>query len=138
MTGKDFTDEVLASKYLNACMFGWGTKTTLRIWGVDHNPELAMPTQEIYAMVKSYKNKPTIANPDEPFGYRYIAKKRLLAILSKRMEEEKEDKGGKRLAQGLRTDPTAHTHPEEADCCKVYEAKRRLGTDGGHGRGLGD
>ena len=92
MTEKDFTDEVLASKYLNACMFGWGTKTTLRIWGVDHNPELAMPTQEIYDMVKSYKNKPTIANPDEPFGYRYITKKRLLAILGKRLEEEKDDK----------------------------------------------
>ena len=88
MAGKDYTDEVLASKYLNACILDWGAKTTLRIWGVDHNPELAMPTQEIYAMVKSYKNKPTIANPSNPFGYRYIEKKRLLAILSKRMEDE--------------------------------------------------
>ena len=40
---------------------------------------------------EKYKNKPTIANPDEPFGYRYIAKKRLLAILSKRMEDEKDE-----------------------------------------------
>ena len=88
MAGKDFTDEVLASKYLNACILDWGAKTTLRIWGVDHNPELAMPIQEIYAMVKSYKNKPTIANPSDPFGYRYITKKRLLAILSKRMDDE--------------------------------------------------
>ena len=87
MTGKDYTDEVLESKYLNACILDWGTKTTLRIWGVDHNPELAMPTQEIYAMVKSYKNKPTIANPSDSFRYRYITKKKLLAILSKRMEE---------------------------------------------------
>ena len=88
MTGKDLTDEVLASKYLNACILEWGTKTNLRIWGVDHMPELAMPIQEIYNMVKTYKNKPTIANPDEPFGYRYITKKKLLAILSKRMEED--------------------------------------------------
>ena len=93
MAGKDFTDEVLASKYLSACILDWGAKTNLRIWGVDHKPEMAMPTQEIYAMVKSYKNKPTIANPDEPFGYRYIAKKRLLAILGKRMEDGKDDKG---------------------------------------------
>ena len=89
MTEKDFTDEVLASKYLSARILDWGTKTTLRIWGVDHKPEMAMPTQEIYDMVKSYKNKPTIANPDVLFGYRYIAKKRLLAILSKKMEDEK-------------------------------------------------
>ena len=93
MTGKDFTDEVLASKYLSARILDWGTKTTLRIWGVDHKPEMAMPTQEIYDMVKSYKNKPTIANPDEPFGYRYIEKRRLLAILGKRLEDEKNDKG---------------------------------------------
>ena len=89
MAEKDFTDEVLASKYLNARILDWGTKTTLRVWGVDHKPELATPIPEIYDMVKSYKNKPTIANPDEPFGYRYITKKRLLAILSKRMEDEK-------------------------------------------------
>lgn len=88
MAGKDFTDEVLASKYLNACMIEFKTTPCLRIFAVDHKPELAMPIQEIYDMVKSYKNKPTIANPDEPFGYRYITKKRLLAILSKRMEEE--------------------------------------------------
>ena len=88
MAEKDFTDEVLASKYLNACILDWGAKTTLRIRGVDHKPELAMPLQEIYAMVKLYKNKPTIAIPNEPFGYRYIEKKRLLAILSKRMEDE--------------------------------------------------
>ena len=88
MTEKDFTDEVLASKHLSARILDWGTKTTLRIWGVDHKLEIAMPTQEIYDMVKSYKNNPTIANPSEPFGYRYIAKKRLLAILSKRMDEE--------------------------------------------------
>ena len=88
MSGKDFTDEVLASKHLNACILESRTKTTLRIWGVDHKPELAMSIQEIYNMVKSYKNKPTIANPDDPFGYRYIAKKKLLAILSKRMEDE--------------------------------------------------
>lgn len=88
MAGKDFTDEVLASKYLRARIFETSTKTTLRIWGVDHNPGLATPIQEIYDMVKSYKNKPTIANPDEPFGYRYITKKKLLAILSKRMEED--------------------------------------------------
>ena len=89
MAGKDFTDEVLGSKYLNVCILKSSSgKETLRIWGVDHNPELAMPIQEIYNMVKSYKNKPTIANPDEPFGYRYITKKKLLAILSKRMEEE--------------------------------------------------
>ena len=93
MTGKDYTDEVLASKYLNACILDWGAKTTLRVWGVDHNPELAMPTREIYDMVKSYKNKPTIAKPGEPFGYRYIEKKKLLAILSKKMEDEKDDKG---------------------------------------------
>ena len=94
MTKKDFTDEVLASKYLSACILDWGTKTTLRIWGVDHKPELAMPTQEIYAMVKSYKNKPTIANPSDPFGYRYITKKRLLAILGKRVGDEKDDNTG--------------------------------------------
>ena len=93
MTKKDYTDEVLASKSLSARTLDWGTKTTLRIWGVDHKPELAMPTQEIYDMVKSYKNKPTIANPAEPFGYRYITKKRLLAFLSKRMEDEKDAKG---------------------------------------------
>lgn len=93
MTGKDFTDEVLASKYMSARILDWGTKTTLRIWGVDHNPEMAMPLQEIYDMVKSYKNKPTIANPDVPFGYRYITKKRLLATLGKRLEDEKDDKG---------------------------------------------
>ena len=93
MTEKDFSDEVLASKYLSAHILDWGTKATLRIWGVDHKPELAMPTQEIYDMVKSYKNKPTIANPDEPFGYRYIAKKKLLTILSKRLEDEKNGKG---------------------------------------------
>ena len=101
MAEKDFTDEVPASKYLSARILDWGTKTTLRIWGVDHNPELAMPTQEIYAMVKSYKNKPTIANPSEPFGYRYITKKRLLAILGKRLEDEKDDKGRNRLAPDL-------------------------------------
>ena len=88
MTKKDFTDEVLASKYLSACILDWGTKTTLRIWGVDHKPEMAMPLEEIYAMVKSYKNKPTIASPYDPFVYRFIEKKRLLAILGKRMEEE--------------------------------------------------
>lgn len=88
MTGKDFTERVLGAKYLNACILESRGKKTLRIWAVDHKPELAMPIQEIYDMVKSYKNKPTIANPDEPFGYRYISKKKLLAILSKRMEEE--------------------------------------------------
>ena len=91
MTKKDFTDEVLRSKYLSASILESRTKTTLRIWGVDHKPELAMPIREIYDMVKSYKNKPTIANPDEPFGYRYITKKKLLSILSKRMEEEEEE-----------------------------------------------
>ena len=91
MTKKDYTDEVLASRYLCARMLDWGS--TLRIWGVDHKPELATPIQEIYDMVKSYKNKPTIANPDNPFGYRYITKKRLLAILGKRLEDEKDDKG---------------------------------------------
>ena len=92
MTKKDFTDEVLASRYLSARILDWGTKTTLRIWGVDHKPELATPIPEIYDMVKSYKNKPTIANPNEPFGYRYITKKRLLAILGKRLEDEKDGK----------------------------------------------
>lgn len=87
MTGKDFTDEVLGAKYLSASILRSNTKTSLRIWAVDHKPELAMPIQEIYDMVKSYKNKPTIANPDVPFGYRYISKKKLLAILSKRMED---------------------------------------------------
>ena len=88
MTGKDFTNEVLASKCLGAVILGSRTKTSLWIWAVDYKPELAMPIQEIYDMVKSYKNKLIIANPDEPFSYRYIAKKKLLAILSKRMEED--------------------------------------------------
>ena len=88
MTEKDFREEVLRAKYLSAYMYESGTKTRLAICAVDHKPELAMPIQEIYDMVKSYKNKPTIANPDEPFGYRYITKSKLLAILSKRMEEE--------------------------------------------------
>ena len=38
MAEKDFTDEVLASKYLNACILDWGAKPTLRIRGVDHKP----------------------------------------------------------------------------------------------------
>ena len=90
MAGKDFTDKVLASKHLSAVKLVSGAKTSLRIWGVDHKPELAMPTQEIYDMVKSYKNKPTIASPYEPFVYRFIEKKRLLAILSKRLDNEEE------------------------------------------------
>ena len=92
MAEKDYTDEVLASQHLCARILDWGAKATLRIWGVDHKPELAMPTQEIYDMVKSYKNKPTIAIPKVPFHYRYIEKKKLLAILSKRLEEEKNGK----------------------------------------------
>ena len=85
---KDFTDEVLGATHLSACIIESRGKPCLRIWAVDHKPELATPIREIYDMVKSYKNKPTIANPDEPFGYRYITKKKLLAILSKRMEGE--------------------------------------------------
>lgn len=74
---EDWQKEVLLSPYITC----YGEKPMKIAKTSERN---AMYTEQVYKMVKSYKNKIVIMNPDDPFRGKYAEKKAVLAILEQR------------------------------------------------------
>lgn len=74
---EDWQRDVLLSPNI-AC---WGEKPMKIARAM---PDTAMTTEEIMRMIRSYKNKIVIMNPEDPFRGKYAEKKAVLAVLSQR------------------------------------------------------